>query len=329
MQESNKVALLIDADLIAYRCSSAAEKRSIKVKHKKSGDTKEFSTRTEFKKFLKDKNLEYNPDKFEIEDIQTAGEIKIMYNVIDKIMSNLQEFTFADVTEVYLGEGRNFRHELDLPSPYKDNRAGNIKPLYLKQARKYLRDKYKAKDCIGEETDDVVTYRAYHWKSKGYSSIIATLDKDAMQSSGCYILDWTKERDKWELLKIPEVGELWKEKSTVKGTGLKFLALQTIAGDLSDTYCGYELLPPKSYGPTKAMKVLEGCSTSKEVLEALVSEFKRMYPSPVTYTAWNGKVITKDHLELLQMYWHCAYMKRTEDDPSDFISFAKQHGVNL
>ena len=54
-----------------------------------------------------------------------------------------------------------------------------------------------------------------------------------------------------------------------------------------------------------------------------------MYPSPVTYTAWNGKVITKDHLELLQMYWHCAYMKRTEDDPSDFISFAKQHGVTL
>ena len=78
MQESNKVALLTDADLIAYRCAAAVEERSIIVKHKKSGDTKEFSTRTEFKKFLKSKDLEYNPDKFEIEDIQTAGEIKIM-----------------------------------------------------------------------------------------------------------------------------------------------------------------------------------------------------------------------------------------------------------
>lgn len=327
MQESNKVALLTDADLIAYRCSSAAEKRSIKVKHKKSGDTKEFSTRTEFKKFLKDKNLEYNPDKFEIEDIQTPGEISIMYNVIDKIMSNLQELTFADVTEVYLGEGRNFRHELDLPSPYKDNRVGNIKPLYLKQARQYLRDKYKAKDCIGEEADDVLTYRAYHWKSKGYSSIIATLDKDAMQSSGCYILDWTK--DNWELEEITEVGHLYKDKTKVKGSGLKFLAVQVLSGDDSDTYWGHELLPPKTYGPNKALKVFENCNTSKDVLEALIAEFKRLYPSPVTYTAWNGKTITKDYLELLQMYWKCACMKRTEDDDLDFIKFAKQYGVNI
>ena len=322
-----KVALLIDADLIAYRCAAASETRSIKVTHKKSGDVKIFSTRTEFKKYLKEKNIEYIQDRFEIEDVQTPSQIAIMYNVIDKILNNLQEFTFAEVTEVYLGEGRNFRHELDLPSPYKNNRSDSIKPVYLKQARQHLINKYNAKTCVGEETDDAVTYRAYHWKNKGFESIVSTVDKDAYQSSGCYILDWTK--DNWELEEITEVGHLYKDKTKVKGSGLKFLAVQVLSGDDSDTYWGHELLPPKTYGPTTAAKVFNDCNTSKDVLEALIAEFKRLYPSPVTYTAWNGKTITKDYLELLQMYWKCACMKRTEDDDLDFIKFAKQYGVEI
>jgi len=327
MQVSNKVALLIDADLIAYRCAAAAEKRSIKVKHKKSGDTREFNTRTDFKKFLLDKNMEYSESKFEIKDIQTAGNIYIMYNVIDTIMNNLREFTFAEVIEVYLGEGKNFRHKLDLPSPYKNNREDAIKPLFLKRAREYLADKYGAINCKDEEADDVVTYRAYHWKSKGYHSIIVTNDKDAMQTSGCFVLDWTKEN--WETVSISDIGELYKHKTTVKGSGLKFLAFQVIAGDPADTYKGYELLPTKSYGPAKAMKVLEGCNTEEEVLQALISEFKRLYPEPITYTTTHGKTITKDHLDLLQMYWKCAYMKRKPDDKSCFKEFAKQYGVDI
>lgn len=322
-----KVALLIDADLIAYRCAAASETRSIKVTHKKSGDIKVFSTRTEFKKYLKEKNVEYIQDRFEIEDVQTPSQITIMYNVIDNIMKKLQDFTFAEVTEVYLGGGRNFRHELDLPSPYKNNRQEVIKPLYLKQARQYLINKYNAKLCTGEEADDVVTYRAYYWKDKGFNSIISSVDKDAYQSSGCYILDWTKED--WELEEIDEVGHLYKDKNKVKGNGLKFLAVQVLGGDEADTYWGYELLPPRSYGPTAAAKVFNDCNTSKDVLEALIAEFKRLYPSPITYTTWNGKTITKSYLELLQMYWKCACMKRTEDDDLDFIKFAKQYGVEI
>jgi len=45
------------------------------------------------------------------------------------------------------------------------------------------------------------------------------------------------------------------------------------------------------------------------------------------YTTAHGKTVTKGHLELLQIYWTCAYMKRTPDDKSCFKEFASKYGV--
>lgn len=317
--------LIVDADLIAYQYAAANEKRSIVAKHLKSGREKIFKTRTELKTLLKEKNMEFKPEDYEIEDVQTAASIRFALRNVKGVIQRLTDHVWADKVELYLGTGKTFRHALALPTPYKDNRDDLIKPLQLADVRKYLQVKHRAELIKGIETDDMITIRAYEELAKGNYPIIASADKDAQQSQGVEVLNFGQEE--WQGKVIPTVGSLWKEKTSYKGDGLKFLALQVLSGDSADTYKGYQL-SNVAYGPAKAMKALEKASTEKEILEVLISEFKRLYPEPFDYTDCHGVDHTEvDWFDILQMYWTCAYMKRSIDDDSSFIQFAAERGV--
>jgi hypothetical protein len=317
--------LIVDADLIAYKYAAANEKRSIVAKHLKSGREKIFKTRTELKTLLKEKNMEFKPEDYEIEDVQTAASIRFALRNVKGVIQRLTDHTWADKVELYLGTGKVFRHALALPTPYKDNRDDLIKPLQLADIRRYLQVKHGAKLIKHIETDDMITIRAYEELAKGNYPIIASADKDAQQSQGIEVLDFGQEE--WQGKVVPIVGSLRKEKTSYKGDGLKFLALQVLSGDSADTYKGYQL-SDVAYGPAKAMKALEKASTEKEILEVLISEFKRLYPEPFDYTDCHGIENTEvDWFDMLQMYWSCAYMKRSIDDDSNFIQFAAERGA--
>jgi hypothetical protein len=322
-----KRILVIDGDLIAYRFAAAGEQRSICVKHIKSNKERIFKTRTAFKEFLAAKDYEYVAEDYSIEDIQTVGNKDFTLSTIKKFIDKLVEFTWADEVEVYLGSGKTHRHYLPLPTPYKGNRKDTIKPLLFEDTRNYLRKKYKAKVIEELEVDDVVTIRSYEELINGNEPILCSIDKDSQQSTGIEVLNYMK--DPWELKMIPDIGSLYKEKTTIKGDGLKFLAFQTIAGDDADGYCGYDLSQVK-YGPTKAMKALENATTEKEILEVVISEFKKLYPDSFNYIDCHGVEHTDaDWRDMLQIYWDCAYMKRSWDDNSSFVQFAGERGVYL
>jgi hypothetical protein len=323
--------LIVDADLIAYQYAAANEKRTIVAKHLKSGREKIFKTRTELKTLLKEKNMEFKPEDYEIEDVQTAASIRFALRNIKGVIQRLTDHTWADRVELYLGTGKVFRHALALPTPYKDNRDDLIKPLQLADVRRYLQVKHKAQLVKGIETDDMITIRAYEELAKGNYPIIASADKDAQQSQGVEVLNFGQEE--WQGKVIPDVGSLWKvvigkgPATDIKGDGLKFLAFQTLAGDKADTYFGYKLSNAK-YGPAKAFKALEAAKTQQEVLQILIDEFKRLYPQPFDYTDCHGVLHSDvDWFDMLQLYWSCAYMKRSIDDESSFIQFAAERGV--
>lgn len=326
----SELTLIIDGDLIAYRHAAASEARSVEVLHKSTGRKKEFKTRTEFKKFLKEKNWEFKDEDYEFKDIQRPQEIAVALAPIKRQINNLREFVFADKVEIYLGSGDVFRHELPLPSPYKNNRKDTLRPVHLGESRDYLVKHHGAKviSSTGLEVDDVITIRAYEELEKGKQVVLCTQDKDAGQSDGIHLLDWTAEN--WEVKLVPELGTLYRDdKGKVRGNGMKFLAFQTIVGDDADTYCGYELSKVK-YGAVKGFNALEAASTPTEVLEAIVREFKKLYPEPFDYTDCHGV----DHtgatwLDMFDMYWKCAYMKRYRNDPSDFRDFFRKKGVQV
>jgi hypothetical protein len=315
--------LIIDGDLIAYKYAAGAEKRHIVATIKKSGNTKEFKNRTELKKFVVDKGFEFKPEDYEIEDVQEAVDVSIAFNMVKGIIDKLQEATWADNVEIYLGLGKTFRHKLPLPTPYKDNRD-TLKPLHLEAVRNYMRKKYSAQLVEEYEVDDVVTIRAYEYLNAGKDAVLASVDKDSYQCQGVTLLNWSK--DDWQLELVPDVGELWKDKTTVKGNGLKFLALQTLSGDTADTYCGYKLSNVK-YGPTKAMNALLEAKTEQEIMQIMFNEFKRLYPDKFDYTDCHGVQHEADWKSMLQLYWQCAYMKRSWKDPSDVFDFMDERKI--
>lgn len=323
---SNRL-LIVDGDLVAYIHAAAAETRTIIAKHLNSGREKEFKTRTEFKKFLTDKNMTFEPTDYQITDHQHPVDISFAISTLNKSLKTMQESTWTDNLEVYIGSGKTFRHELPLPSAYKSNRVNLIKPVHLTAVRNHMKRKWKAKVIEnGFEVDDVVTIRAYEALYSGQEAVLASTDKDSCQCQGIHLYNWSTENPQIQL--IPDVGSLRREKVTVKGDGLKFLAFQVLAGDTADTYQGYEL-SKLSYGPVKAMKALVDASTEKEVMQIMFDEFKRLYPEEFEYTDCHGKEHVATWKDMLQLYWKCAYMKRTWNDPSDVYDFMDERGIML
>ena len=323
---SNRL-LIVDGDLVAYIHAAAAETRTIIAKHLNSGREKEFKTRTEFKKFLTDKNMVFEPTDYQITDHQHPLDISFAISTLNKSLKTMQESTWTDDVEVYIGSGKTVRHELPLPSAYKSNRVNLIKPVHLTAVRNHMKRKWKAKVIEnGFEVDDVVTIRAYEALYSGQEAVLASTDKDSCQCQGIHLYNWSTENPKIQL--IPDVGSLRREKVTVKGDGLKFLAFQVLAGDTADTYQGYEL-SKLSYGPVKAMKALVDASTEKEVMQIMFAEFKRLYPEEFEYTDCHGKEHVATWKDMLQLYWKCAYMKRTWNDPSDVYDFMDERGIML
>lgn len=318
--------LIIDGDLLAYRFAAAVEKRTVIVKHLGSGKEKEYKTRTEFKEFLKKAGKEFDDEKYSFTDVQTPEDISHAANLVKKMMNRLLEFTGYDEHELYLGGGETFRHKLSLPVGYKNNREDNLRPIHLTAVRQYMNDVWRARTVEDYEVDDVVTIRSYEEHYKGNKPILVSVDKDSYQSQEIRVLNWLE--DEWKIVNIPIIGHLRKDKSSVKGDGLKFLAFQVLAGDDADTYWGYKLSHLK-YGKSYAMKALENANTEQEIINVMVSEYKRLYPEPVTYVDCHGVEVTKNYMQLLEMYWKVAYMKRSWNDPSDVYDFCMERGLSI
>lgn len=315
--------LLIDGDILCYRSSAVTEVRSVLCRHIPSGTEKILPTKTDLLEYLKVTSYEYEEADWQIIQRQDARSLKTTLEILESTLSKIKTIAFPDVVEVYISSGQNFRHTLDLPTPYKDHR-GDLKPVNLLACRKYAVDKFKFIDCSDMmlETDDVLSIRAYEELEQGNVPCIASIDKDTRQANGVYMLDWTKDVPREEYL--PFIGSLWKENNTIKGTGLKFLAYQILAGDATDTYKPYALANDVfgiKYGPGKAAKALELCSTTRELKDVILSEYARFYPTDFEYTNHLGFKVLGNAEKMLSTYFKCAYMKRSWTDDSNFHDF--------
>lgn len=324
----NKRIAIIDGDTLCYRAAAAVETRTVEVHHLPSDRKKVFKTRTEFKEMLKSKEMEFVPEDYKFVDLQEAEPEQNAFHLVKTQLDRIKAATEPDEIKIYIAGGDNFRNMLALPTPYKP-RGDSMRPLHLLKVRKHCVDKYNAEDVSASflETDDVVTIESYEQLKQGNYPILASQDKDSMQTDGVCLFNWTVENPQ-EFI-VPELGSLYKDKNgTVKGSGLMWLAYQWIAGDMTDGYCGYDLSKVK-YGPTKAMKALEKCNSLQEIYDAVVLEYQKLYPDKFSYTAWNGLELEADYRTMMDMYWQCAYMKRYWGDPSDYYQFWKSKGVNV
>lgn len=317
-----KESLIIDGDILAFRCAAASETRSVLVTHKVTGQQTEHAHRTAFKEHIRGL---FEIDEFSIEDVQKAEDISFSYHAINTCIEAWQKTCDVDHYEVYISGVNNFRDFLPLPTRYKNDRVNTVRPILLKECRDYLVHRHKAVVINGQEVDDKLAQRAYEGFKQGDYNVILTLDKDSYGVES-YLYDWTKMK---KPLLIRGLGEIYlDDKKVLRGQGRKWFYSQWVKGDSVDCFKPSEICG-KKFGDTACFKLLDNCKTDKECIEAVYEQYKTWYPGIVEYKAWDGSAQITDAIGLMDLYAACAHMKRFDSDVFDTKKLLTKLGVSF
>jgi hypothetical protein len=330
----NEDILILDADSIAYKAAAANETKSITTTHQ-DGKVEHWSNRTEFKKVLENERRD-TIEMYTIEDVQDPRHVSYGKSLIREIIKGHQNRLSVQRHEIYIGGKNNFRDRIPLPmahtvtvgkfagtavigGAYKGKRENSIRPVQLKELRNFMVYELGAEVVEGQEVDDKSSIRAYEGAKEGKCRIIqVTEDKDALQCTG-----WLMNPAKMaKPIYITGFGELHPEGKGIKGTGRLWLYFQALYGDAVDCYHGVSLAKiaadkagkTLTFGEQAAYKILKDCKNDKEAVQALYDQYKAWYPEPVTYMAHDGILYTKNAMEIAQMYFDCAFMRRWDFD---------------
>lgn len=296
--------VVADGDLIAFKCAAVTEKRSVIAKHKETLDELEFDTATLFKEWAQE-----TADQYELTPIRTPEPIAHTISAMKLMIASIVEKCKADSYHIVISGEDNFRKDIPLPTRYKDSRKASSKPVNLDEAKAYLVKHHNAEIAKGEADEVLVAYAYQGYKDKKVV-IQASIDKDAYHGP-TWLYNWdTMDEPEW----IDGLGELYINASdTVKGKGRMFLWFQLAFGDPADCYKPCEIAKVK-FGEKSAYKLLKDCKTDKEAVQAVVDVYKKWYPEPIYYTAWDGSRHKKDWMEIMQMYADCCFMPRWDGD---------------
>ena len=187
--------------------------------------------------------------------------------VVDKIDELYQQITesvvyeFGDDLEYhsYLTGKNNFRY--DVCKDYKAQRPKE-KPTFLNFAKEYIMDEYDAILTDGEEADDAIAIMA----TKHYPNvIIVSIDKDFKQVPS---INYNPVKNEWDRV------DHW--------NGLRFFYTQLLVGDRADNIEGIFKV-----GPVKALKILEGALTERELWERCLEA----YEGDIDRAVMNGRLL--------------------------------------
>lgn len=167
----------------------------------------------------------------------------------DEMLDGILADTEATKYQVWLSDSaeNNFRYQI-YPQ-YKANRKEKVRPEWLEKLKEHVIVNWNARFAYGMEADDAL---GIHQDS---SSMICSIDKDLQQIPGDHYNFVTK-----EFVSVTEMD------------GLRWFYKQILIGDTSDNIPGCP-----GIGPVKAEKIIGGCNSEKECLEAVVDTFTKQY----------------------------------------------------
>lgn len=339
--------LVFDADSIAYKAAAANEAKTITTQHIEKGVIEHWDNRTAFRAYIKD--TPHTEDMYTITDVQEPRHSSYGKSLIREMIKGYHNRTGVSKGEIYIGGEGNFRELIPLPmthvatcgkwagksklgGKYKENREDTIRPVQLKELRAYMIGELEAIVINGMEVDDKGSIRAYEGFKAGKGRVIQVAeDKDALQCTG-----WLFNPQKMtKPVLIKGFGELHKEGKGIKGTGRLWLYYQALYGDSVDNYHGCDLWKIQqdkagksvTFGEVAAYNILKDAKTDKEALQALYNQYLSWYPEPVVYMDHTGLIQTKTAVEIMQMYFDCAFMLRWEGDGINVAELLDKLGI--
>lgn len=316
------VVAIFDLDTICYPVSTMCDEKWIETFV--FNRSRKFKNRTELKRWCEVKNVDYK--SLDIKDCREAEPIENCLSSVRKSIERLFEEVGATHAEYYLGGSGNFRLDLPLPVRYKSNRDNHIKPTHLQASQEYVIRKFGAKKIKNIECDDFVSIRTIAVnKQFGVKGVCITTDKDQLQTftDEVYVYRGGKE---YHL--NSELGELWLEKTSVKGTGLKWLLLQAFCqGDSTDEYLPRRHFN-KKYGAKSYYNDVNDIDNVKDLLQFVVNKWRSLVGETCEFNSWDGKFQFMTWLELAELYFSAAYMKTKINDSLKFEDLLIKYEIN-
>jgi DNA polymerase-1 len=226
--------LLVDGDIVAYRCAAAAEKTKYLVTV--NGDSwvhEPFDSAKEAKAYTE----EWRASGVFGVDIWSRKELQPEENALNNAKTLMQAISDKwkdSIVQVYLSGEKNFRDNVWTVKKYKGNRD-QPKPTHLSAVRDYLLGTWFATVSHNQEADDDIGIAT----SDG--TVVVSTDKDLDQIPGWHY-NWVRD----EVYYVnPEDSEQFKWE-------------QVISGDMTDNIPG---LP--GYGPVRAREYLDGVAQAQ------------------------------------------------------------------
>jgi len=219
-----KPVLLVDGDIVAYRCAAACEKMYYACDM--SGTISYHDNYRDAKKrydnVLTDPEIEWIWSRKELQPVENA------LNNTNTTMSAIAKRFDSAAVQTYISGERNFRDTVWQTKKYKGNRD-QPKPKHLEAVRQYLVSRWDAVVSQNQEADDDIGI------ASDTGTVVVSTDKDLDQIPGWHY-NWVS-------------GEVYYVKPEDAET---FFWEQVISGDPTDNIPG---LP--GYGPVKARQYVE------------------------------------------------------------------------
>src|SRR6185503_11966952 len=229
--------LLVDGDIIRYRCAFAAEKTYYLVTN--DGMLEYYDTAKEAKE---NAGANYVWSRKEVQPVEFA--LQAAKTTLDSL---IERFKPKDV-KIFLSGPGNFRDLVAVTKPHKGNRL-EAKPRHFNAVGEYLRTQWGAESVRGIEADDAIGIAL---SKNGDRAVAASIDKDLLQVPGWHY-NWVDS----ELFGV----------SRKKGDYA--LYRQILTGDTTDNVPGLE-----GVGPAAAGRILEGSKDSGELRERTAAAYR-------------------------------------------------------
>lgn len=149
-----------------------------------------------------------------------------LYNADEMVKSIFDKF--KGEPQGYISGTDNYRVELATIKVYKGNRNPLHKPVYYKEIKQHLIDKWNGIVVTGQEADDALAQE--QWRNKDKSTVICSIDKDLLFGVPGWTYDYVKHLTRYN----------------TKAAADEFFFWQMLNGDSSDNIPGIKGVGPKT-----------------------------------------------------------------------------------
>ena len=277
--------VLIDSDIIVYRCGFAAQTTQYRDV---TDPSRVFSTITEA--------AEAGVPKEALETEVIAEPVENALHSVNNTITNMLKDLGAEQYSCFLTGKGNYREDIATIKPYKGNRDRAARPYHYDAITEHLKSRWGAHVITGMEADDALGIELYkdYMEAKRFAAItgespeeqkpqvvLASIDKDLDMIPG-----WHYNFVEKDLYFISE------------DKAMRNFYVQLLAGDAVDNIPG---VPGISV--TKAKKLLKECKTEQEMLCVAGFHYATAKYRDVEYNDPEAALVENARLLWIQRDW--------------------------